>query len=90
MPVKNLPEDVGTELFAEFHPPLLMAGRTEMAALAGDGKNIFMMKIPALHSAKAVVQLTKMQVAVYDLLEVGPPKSVPTFESLLVDLKKGI
>jgi len=84
MPVGNLLEHVGTEPFPEFHHPLLMAGGTEMAALAGEGQKIFMVTIPALHPGKAVVQVAALQVAVNDLLEVGPPKSVPPFEPLLV------
>ena len=63
MPVGNLPEDVGTEPFAEFHHPLLTAGRTEMAALAGEDQNIFMMAIPALYPGKAVVQVATVQVS---------------------------
>ena len=39
MSVGNLPEHVGTEPFPEFHHPLLMAGRTEMTALAGEAKH---------------------------------------------------
>jgi hypothetical protein len=60
-----------------------------MAALAGEGQKIFMVTIPALHPGKAVVQVATLQVAVNDLLEVGPPKSVPPFEPLLVELSKG-
>jgi hypothetical protein len=33
MPVENLLEHVGTEPFPEFHPPLLMAGETEITAI---------------------------------------------------------
>jgi hypothetical protein len=67
MSVGNLPEHVGTEPFPEFHHPLLMAGRTEMTALAGEGQKIFMVAIPALHPGKAVVQVAIVQVAVNDL-----------------------
>ena len=90
MPVDNLPEQVGTEPFSEFHHPLLMAGGTEMTALAGEGQKIFMVAIPALHPGKAVVQVATFQVAVNDLLEVGPPEPVRLFEPLLVDLNKGL
>ncbi len=60
-----------------------------MAALAGEGQKIFMVAIPALHPGKAMMQVSAFQVTVYDLLEVGPPESVPPCESLVVDLKKG-
>ena len=55
MPVGNLLEYVGAEPFPEFHHPLLMAGGTEMTALAGEGEKIFMVAIPALQPDKAVV-----------------------------------
>ena len=71
-------------------PPLLMAGRPEMTALAGEGKKIFMVAIPALHPGKPMVQVTTFQVAVNDLLEVGPPESKKPFRPLLIDLKKGL
>jgi hypothetical protein len=90
MPVWNLLEHVGTEPFPEFHHPLLMAGGTEMTALAGEGQKIFMVAIPALHPGKAVVQVATVQVAVNDLLEVRPPEPVRPFEPLLVDLNKGL
>jgi hypothetical protein len=89
MSVGNLPEHVGTEPLPEFHHPLLMAGGTEMTALAGEGQKIFMVAIPALYPGKAVVQVATVQVAVNDLLEVGPPEPVRPFEPLLVDLNKG-
>jgi hypothetical protein len=80
---------MGTEPFPEFDDPLLMAGGTEMTALAGEGQKIFMVAIPALHPGKAVVQVATFQVAGNDLLEVGPPEPVPPFEPLLVNLDEG-
>jgi hypothetical protein len=97
MSVGNLPEHVGTEPFPEFHHPLLMAGGAEACPRenGGDGacrrsQKIFMVAILALYPGKAVVQVATVQVAVNDLLEVRPPKSVRPFEPLLVDLNKGI
>jgi hypothetical protein len=90
MPVGNLLEHVGTEPFPEFHHPLLMAGRTEMTALAGEGQKIFMVAIPALDPGEAVMQVSAFQVAVNDLLKVGTPEPVRPFEALLVDLNKGL
>ena len=55
MSVGNLLEHLGTEPFPEFHHPLLMAGGTEMTALAGEGQKIFMVTIPALYPGKAMV-----------------------------------
>ena len=54
MSLESLPEHMGTEPFPEFHHPLLMAGGTEMTALAGEGQKIFMVAIPALHPGKIV------------------------------------
>jgi hypothetical protein len=48
-----------------------------------------MVAIRALHPGKAVVQVATVQVAVNDLLKVGPPEPVPPFEPLLVDLNEG-
>jgi hypothetical protein len=66
--VRNLIEQVGTEPFPEFHHPLLMAGGTEMMALAREGQKIFMVTIPTLHPGKAVVQVVIFQVAVMTLI----------------------
>jgi len=89
MPVGNLPENEGTEPFPEFHHPVLMVGGTEMTVLAGEGQEIFMVAIPALHSGKAMVQAFAFQVAVNDLSKVGTPKPVRPFELSFVDLNKG-
>ena len=59
-----------------------------MTALAGNGQKIFMVAIPALHPGKAMLQVSAFQVAVNDLLKVGPPEPVWPFESVLVDLNK--
>jgi len=42
MPVRDLLEDIHAEPFTEFHHALLIAGRAEMMALAGEGQEIFM------------------------------------------------
>ena len=54
----------------------LMTGGAEVAALAGEGQEIFMLAIRAFHPGKAVVQVGTFQVAGNDLLEVGPPEPV--------------
>ena len=61
---------------------------TKMTALAGEGQKIFVVVIPAFHPDKAVVQVAILQVAVNDLMEVGPPETEWPFESLVVDQKK--
>ena len=47
-----------------------------------------MVAIPALHPGKAVVQVPAFQVALNDLLKVGTPEPVCSFEPLLVALNK--
>jgi len=74
MPVGNLLENFGTDPFPEFQHPLLMGGGTEMTALVGEGQKIFMVAIPAFHPGKAVAQVATFQVAVNDLMDVGPPE----------------
>ena len=61
-----------------------------MTALTGEGQEILMAAIRAFHPGKAVVEVAAFQVALNDLLEVGPPEPVPPFEPLLVDLNKGL
>ena len=61
-----------------------------MSALAGEGQKIFMAAIPALHPGKALVQVATFQIAVNDPLEIGPPEPVRPFETVLVDLNKGL
>jgi len=49
-----------------------------------------MVAIPALYPGKAVVQVAALQVAVNDLPKVGPPETVPPFETFLINLNKGL
>ena len=49
-----------------------------------------MVAIPALHPGKAVVQVATVQVAVNDLLEVGPPEPVRPFKMLFIDLDEAL
>jgi len=58
-----------------------------MTALAGEGQEIFMLTIRALHPCKAVVQVATFQVAVNDLPKIGPPEPVPPFEFLTQDTR---
>jgi len=76
MPMRDLLEDIHAEPLAEFHYPLLMAGGAKMATLAGKGQQIFMTAVFAFHTGKAVVRIAAVEVAVDDLLDIGPPESV--------------
>ena len=42
------------------------------------------------HAGKAVVQITAIEVAVDNLLDIGPPESVLPGEILVIDLDKGL
>jgi hypothetical protein len=66
-----------------------MAGGTEMISLTGEGREIFMVAIPAFHQGRAVVQVAIFQVTGNEFLTLGSPEPLPPFEPLLVDLGKG-
>ena len=89
MPVGNLLEDIAAEPLAKFHHTLLMAGGAEMAALTGKCQQILMAAVFTLHTGKAVVQITAVQIAVNDLLEIGAVESVLPLKLFLIDLDKG-
>lgn len=42
------------------------------------------------HACKAVVQITAIKIAVYHLLNIGPPESVLPREIFIIDLDKGL
>ena len=60
----------------KFSHALLMAGWTEVAALAGENDEIFMAGIFTFHTGKAVVQITAIEIPRDHLLDRGPPESV--------------
>ena len=62
MPLGNLLKHLRTEPFPEFHRWLLIAGGTEMTSLTGEGKEIFMVAIPAPNPGKAGAQVATFQV----------------------------
>ena len=49
--------------FTKFNHPFLMARRAEMTPLTGEGDQIFVTAIVALHTGKAVLQTTAIKVA---------------------------
>jgi hypothetical protein len=76
MPVRNLFEDVHAEPLPEFHYALLMAGWTEVAALAGKSEEIFMAAVFAFHTGKAVLQIAAIQITVDHLCDIRPPETI--------------
>jgi hypothetical protein len=61
-----------------------------MAALAGEGEQIFMAAIFAFDAGKAVVRVAAVEIAVYDLLQIRPPEAVLPGEMIVIDLDKGL
>ena len=47
---------------SELHKVLLMAGGTEMTALAGEGQEVFIAAFFAFHTGKAVVQIAAIEI----------------------------
>jgi len=76
MPVGDLLEDIHAEPFAELHHALLMAGWAEMTALAGEGQQVFVAAVNTFDTGETIVRVAAVEVAVYDLLDIGPPESV--------------
>jgi hypothetical protein len=60
-----------------------------MTALAGEGQEVFMTAIFTFHTGKAVVQIAAIEIAVNDLLQIGPPESVLPGEMLVINPDKG-
>jgi hypothetical protein len=89
MPVGDLLEDIYAQPLPEFDHPLLMAGRAEMAALAGECQEIFMAAVFTFHAGKPVVQIAALEIAIDHLLDIGPPESVLPREMLVIDPDKG-
>jgi hypothetical protein len=89
MPVGNLLEDIHAEPCPELHHALLMAGWTEMTALAGECQEIFMTAIFTFHTGKAVVRVAAVEVPVNDILKIGRPESVLPGEVFVIDPNKG-
>ena len=46
-----------------------------MTALAGEGQQVLMAAVFALHTGKAVVQVAALQIPVNDLIRISPPES---------------
>lgn len=68
MPVWDLLQNIRAEPLAELHHALLVAGRAEMAALAGKGQQVLMPAILACDADETVVQIAAVEVTVDDPL----------------------
>jgi hypothetical protein len=63
-----------------------MTGRTEMTALAGEGKKILVIAVFTLHPGKTFVQVAAIKITINDLPEIGSEESVGPLKPFLVDL----
>ena len=61
-----------------------------MAALAGEGQEIFIAAIFAFHTGKTVVQIATVQITIDHLLDIWPPETVLPGELFIVDPDKGL
>jgi hypothetical protein len=66
-----------------------MVGGTEETALAGKGQQILVAAIFALRTGKAVVRIATVQIPANDLLQTGPPETIPPWKMIIVCLNKG-
>jgi hypothetical protein len=64
MPVRNLLEHIHAQPFPEFDHSPPMAGRTDMAARAGECQEVFMAAVFTFHTGKAVVQIAAIEIAI--------------------------
>jgi len=58
----------------------MMAGSTEVPAVAGEGQKVLVVAASAFHAGKAVAQVAAVQVPVNDIPEIGTEESVRLLE----------
>jgi hypothetical protein len=64
-------EDLLTKPFTEFRHPLLMAGRTEVPSLTGEGQKVLVATVFAFDAGKTVVEDAAIKIAVDHLLHIN-------------------
>ena len=89
MPVGNLFEDIHTEPLAEFHHALLVAGRAEMAALAGERQKIFVAAVITSDAGKTMLQIAAVEVTVDHFFDIRPPETVIPGKPVIINLHEG-
>ena len=90
MPMGNLLENIHAKPFPEFHDAFLMAGRAKVAALAGEGQQVFMAATFAFDAGKAIVHIPAVEVTVNNLCAIRPPEAILSGEMIVIDLHKGL
>jgi hypothetical protein len=63
MPVGRLLEHIHAEPLPEFHDALLMAGRAEVAALAGKSQQVFVAAVFTFDAGKTIVQIAAIEIS---------------------------
>ena len=84
----NLFQNLSAHPFAKLHHSLLVAGGTEVSALAGEGQKIFMAALCTSDPGKAVAQNATVQIAVDHGAQIGTVKPIGPLKALLIDLFK--
>jgi hypothetical protein len=82
MAMGNLFQNLPANPFAKLHHPLLMAGGTEMTALAGEGQKIFMTAFPTSDPGKPVTQNAAVQIAADHGPQIGTVKPIDPLKPL--------
>jgi hypothetical protein len=69
---------------------LLVAGRAEPAALAGERQDIFVFTVIAANPGKPLLQVAAIKELLHHFRDDGAEVAVPGLVALLIDLDKGI
>ncbi len=70
--------------------PLLVAGWTGTALLAGEGNKHLMFTVGAENSGKAFLQIATLEKGCHRLLDDWPPIAILGLKAFIVDLLKGV
>lgn len=76
MAVRHGFKNLLTQPFPEFHNPLLMTGRTEVATFTRKCKQVLVTAIAAPDPRKTVMEDTAIQITVNYVTNIGPEKPV--------------
>ena len=88
VPMRYSLEDFITKPLPEFHYSLLMARRAKMPALTGEGQEVFMSPVFALHTGKTVVEDAAIKIPGDDPFHISTEEAVLRSKSLVIDLLK--
>jgi len=88
MAVRNCLDHFLAEAFSEFHDPLLVAGRAEVAALARERQKILVPTVLASNPGKSIMRITAIKISVNNPSHITPEKAILPFKALFIDLLK--